>query len=131
MYKLKSFFNKSCKAIKKVAKSNAMKKTLMVAFVVAFNVVGAWAQSTGASSGVTGISNATSTFGLYIPEIKKLIYVIAAIVAMVGSFSIYFKMQNGDQDVKKSILMTVGGCVALVTMAEALPLIFNVTVSGT
>lgn len=46
-------------------------------------------------------------------------YAIAAVVALVGAFNVYFKMQNGDQDVKKTIMMTIGGCVAMVAMAIA------------
>ena len=37
----------------------------------------------------------------------------------------YFKMQNGDQDVKKTIMMTIGGCVAFIAMSEALPMFFK------
>ena len=34
-------------------------------------------------------------------------------------------LQNGDQDVKKTIMMTIGGCVAFIAMSEALPLFFK------
>jgi hypothetical protein len=34
-------------------------------------------------------------------------------------------LQNGDQDVKKSIMLTVGGCIALIAMATALPAFFG------
>lgn len=34
-------------------------------------------------------------------------------------------MQNGDQDVKKTIMMTMGGCIAFVALAEALPAFFG------
>jgi len=52
-------------------------------------------------------------------------YAIAAVIALVGAFNVYFKMQNGDQDVKKTIMMTIGGCVAMVAMATALPMFFK------
>ena len=54
-----------------------------------------------------------------------LMKAIAAVIALVGAFSIYFKMQNGDQDVKKAIMLTIGGCVAFLAMSEALPLFFK------
>ena len=130
MYKFKVFLNNPWDAVKKAAKSKAMRrtlqKTLMVAIVVCFNVLGAWADS---SAGVAGLGQATGEFRSYLGPIKTLLYVIAAIVSMVGAFSIYFKMQNGDQDVKKTIMMTVGGCVALIAMATALPAIFGETVA--
>lgn len=67
----------------------------------------------------------TGTLATYIEPIKKLIYVLAAIVVIAGVFSIYNKMVNGDQDVKKSIMLTIGGCVALVALASALPAFFG------
>ncbi len=34
-------------------------------------------------------------------------------------------LQNGDQDVKKAIMLTIGGCVAFLAMSEVLPLFFK------
>lgn len=34
-------------------------------------------------------------------------------------------LQNGDQDVKKSVMMTVGGCIALIALATAIPAFFK------
>ena len=34
-------------------------------------------------------------------------------------------LQNGDQDVKKTIMMVVGGAIAFVVMGQALPLILG------
>ena len=42
-----------------------------------------------------------------------------------GCVQCIFKMQNGDQDVKKTIMLTIGGCVAFIAMSEALPLFFK------
>ena len=33
--------------------------------------------------------------------------------------------QNGDQDVKKTIMLTIGGCIAFIALSEALPLFFK------
>ena len=52
-------------------------------------------------------------------------YAIASVIAIVGAFNIYFKMQNGDQDVKKTIMLTIGGCIAFVALATSLPLFFG------
>lgn len=78
-----------------------------------------------ANKGVGAINTAANTFKQYQGPVQNLLYAIAAIIALVGAFSIYFKMQNGDQDVKKTILMTVGGCVAFVALAVALPAFFS------
>mgnify|MGYP000000798949 FL=1 len=34
-------------------------------------------------------------------------------------------LQNGDQDVKKTIMLTIGGCIAFIALSEALPLFFK------
>jgi uncharacterized membrane protein len=96
--------------------------------VVVFMVGSMFAFADG-TAGLTGIEQAGSTFESYIPAIKSLLFIIAAVISLVGAFSVYTKMQNGDQDVKKTIMMTVGGCVALVVMAQALPAIFGITVN--
>ena len=57
--------------------------------------------------------------------VSNLMKAIAAVIVLVGAFNVYFKMQNGDQDVKKTIMLTIGGCVAFIAMSEALPLFFK------
>ena len=57
-------------------------------------------------------------------------YVVNAIadgytIVLVGAFNVYFKMQNGDQDIKKTIMLTIGGCIAFIALSEALPLFFK------
>ena len=58
-------------------------------------------------------------------NVQTLLYSIAAVIALLGGFSIFTKLQNGDQDVKKTIMQVVGGCVAFIAMAEALPAFFK------
>lgn len=102
----------------------------IIATVTAWPVAAvAMAQSAAGGAAVTqGIENITDTVGEWIGPIKSLIYIIAAIIAIVGAFTIFFKMQNGDQDVKKTIMLVIGGCLALVALASALPLMFGQTV---
>lgn len=61
----------------------------------------------------------------YLEPVRNLIYAIACVISLVGAFNIYFKMQNGDQDVKKTIMLTLGGAIALISLATALPSMFN------
>ena len=51
---------------------------------------------------------------------------IAQYVAIVGAISVYVKMNNEEQDVKKSIMMIIGACVFLIAAAQALPLFFGI-----
>lgn len=73
-------------------------------------------------------AEATGTITGYADSVKKLLYAIAAIIALVGAFNVYHKMTNGDQDVKKTIMLTLGGCIAMLALSEALPAFFGTTV---
>lgn len=62
----------------------------------------------------------------FLPDlVSNLMKAIAAVIVLVGAFNVYFKMQNGDQDVKKTIMLTIGGCIAFIALSEALPLFFQ------
>lgn len=86
-----------------------------------------YAQSAGGNpgAGVQAFQNATNAIAQYQDPIQKLLYAIAIVIALVGAFNIFNKMNNGDQDVKKTIMLTLGGCIALVVLANALPLFFK------
>ena len=77
------------------------------------------------AQGAGGFSKATQEISTYSGPVQKLMYAIAAVIALVGAFNVYFKMQNGDQDVKKTIMLTIGGCIAFIALSEALPLFFK------
>lgn len=76
-------------------------------------------------SGVKAISTASDSIKKYIPVVTKLIYVIAGVIGVVGIISVYIKMNNEEQDVKKSIMMIIGACIFLIAAAQALPLFFG------
>lgn len=76
-------------------------------------------------AGSSALTTAATTIKNYVPLVQKLIYAIACVVALVGALSVYIKMNNEEQDVKKSIMMVVGACVFLVIAATALPAFFN------
>lgn len=145
MNKIKSFFAIVCIAVVNASKAvkraivnafNAVKKVIVNVFTnprtqkiavvgVVFLVVGICpAMADGISNGLTQISK---DFENYIDPVRNIIYAIAAICAVVGSFTIYFKMTNGDQDVKKTIMLTVGGVAGLMTLATVLPSILKTT----
>lgn len=95
------------------------KKAVAAVCLTAYNAA-AFAQK-----GVGGFTSATTEIQSYADPVQKLLYAIAAVISLVGAFNIYFKMQNGDQDVKKTIMMTIGGCVAFIAAATALPAFFK------
>lgn len=77
------------------------------------------------SSGTSAISSATTEIAQYIPLVQKLIYAIAAVVVVIGAVSVFIKMNNEEQDVKKSIMLIVGACIFLVAAATSLPSFFG------
>lgn len=78
-----------------------------------------------AQHGAGAFNSATTEIQSYLDPVKNLLYAIAGVIVLVGCFNIYFKMQNGDQDVKKTIMLTIGGCIAMVALANALPKFFG------
>lgn len=78
------------------------------------------------SKGAAGFTKATQEISSYETPVSNLMKAIAAVIVLVGAFNVYFKMQNGDQDVKKKIMMVVGACIFLVAAAQALPLFFGI-----
>lgn len=77
------------------------------------------------SKGAAGFTKAMQEVTSYQVPVSNLMKAIAAVIVLIGAFNVYFKMQNGDQDVKKTIMLTIGGCVAFIAMSEALPLFFK------
>lgn len=77
-----------------------------------------------AQSAASAFNDAASGIVAYIPYIQNICYAIAAVVAVAGAISIYIKMNNEEQDVKKSIMMVIGACIFLIAAAQALPLFF-------
>ena len=92
----------------------------MVSFVFAQNGAGDY------SAGTTALGTVTTEIAKYVPVAVKLCYAIAGVVAVVGAISVYIKMNNEEQDVKKSIMMIVGACIFLIAAAQALPLFFGI-----
>ncbi len=76
-------------------------------------------------AGTTALTTVSEEIAKYVPIVVKLCYAIAGVVAIVGAISVYIKMNNEEQDVKKSIMMIVGACIFLVAAAQALPLFFG------
>lgn len=71
------------------------------------------------------LSGIATEIGTYKTSVKDILYAVAALIALVGAFNIFHKMTNGDQDVKKTIMLTIGGCIGFIAMANALPAVFS------
>jgi len=58
-----------------------------------------------ADAGSSAITGAVGTFKGYIDPVRNLLYVIAAVVSIIGAFNVFYKMNNGDQDVKNILVL--------------------------
>lgn len=77
------------------------------------------------SWGADALSNAhdfTVTMMLYV---VYLVYAIAAIVAIIGALQIYIKMNTGEGDVTKSIMMLIGACLFMIGATILFPAFFG------
>ena len=88
------------------------------------------AVSSFADSGLSGLSDAADGVGSYLPYVQGVCYVIAAVIAVAGTMSIYLSMQTNPSQIRKRMMMTVGSCMCFVLMATALPQFFGVDGSG-
>lgn len=112
---------KICSFANKVISCPSVQKSIAAFWLGFYAVSDAMASSKGAG----GFTKATTEIQSYETPVSNLMKAIAAVIVLVGAFNVYFKMQNGDQDVKKTVMMTIGGCVAFIAMSEALPMFFK------
>lgn len=90
-----------------------------------------FATSSYADTGLSAMSDAGDGVVTYLPFVRALCYVIAAVIAIVGAMSVYVSMQTAPQQTNKRIMMTVGSCLTFVFMATALPQFFGLDGSVT
>ncbi|WP_290159962.1 DUF4134 domain-containing protein [uncultured Duncaniella sp.] len=107
--------------LSRIGNSGAARKGILAMGAVMLTVSDMMA----ASKGAAGFTKATQEVSSYQTPVSNLMKAIAAVIVLVGAFNVYFKMQNGDQDVKKTIMLTIGGCIAFIALSEALPLFFK------
>ena len=119
--KIIGYVTRFCKALTSPSRVQMFMMMLMVTAV-------AFAQNTAGNyaSGTTALGTVSTEIAKYVPVVVKLCYAIAGVVAVIGAISVYIKMNNEEQDVKKSIMMIVGACIFLIAAAQALPLFFGI-----
>ena len=101
--------------------SSFAQKSVMAAIALVISTSNVMAGSKGAA----GFTKATQGVSVYQAAVSNVMEASAAVIGLVGALNVYFKMQNGDQDVKKTIMLTIGGCIAFIALSEALPLFFQ------
>lgn len=81
--------------------SSFAQKSVMAAIALVISTSNVMAGSKGAA----GFTKATQEVSSYQTPVSNLMKAIAAVIVLVGAFNVYFKMQNGDQDVKNILAL--------------------------
>ena len=97
----RSIQRSSEKAVNRLMACSVVQKCLM--FVLALWVSAGDLMA--ASKGAAGFTKATQEVSSYQTPVSNLMKAIAAVIVLVGAFNVYFKMQNGDQDVKNILVL--------------------------
>ena len=97
-----------------------MKKRILV--IMSFLPVSA---SLLAQTGLSAVSDVSSTIAVYLPYVQALCYVIAAVFAVAGAFTLYVSMQTQPQQTAKRMVTTFGSCICFVCLATSLPHFFG------
>ena len=98
MQKIKT---KCLRALARFSRSGFARKGTLALAAVTVAVGDAMA----ASKGAAGFTKATQEVSSYQTPVSNLMKAIAAVIVLVGAFNVYFKMQNGDQDVKNILVL--------------------------
>ena len=80
------------------------------------------------SWGADALANAhdyTVTMMLYVVYLS---YAVAGLVAIIGTLQIYLKMQTGEGDITKSIMMLVGACLFMIGAYILFPAFFGYSI---
>ena len=101
-----------------------MKKQItLLSFLFASTSI-AFAQNPGIARGAQALNAAATDLQQYFEPVTTIIYVIAAVVGVVGGYRVYSKMQNGDQDVQKAAVGWAGSFLFLLSVAAVLKAAF-------
>jgi len=79
-----------------------------------------------AQDGVKGIEKATELMNNYFQAGVTLLYIIGAVVGLIGAIKVYNKWSSGDQDTSKAAASWFGACIFLVIVATALKSFFGI-----
>jgi len=99
--KMQRIKQKCLRVLQRIDNSSLARKGVLALTALAISVNDVMATSKGAA----GFTKATTEVSSYQTPVSNLMKAIAAVIVLVGAFNVYFKMQNGDQDVKKTIML--------------------------
>ncbi|MDR3712385.1 MAG: DUF4134 domain-containing protein [Puia sp.] len=109
-------------------KSKKIKVFVYGAMIEAGLLIGLAADAqTDNGDGATGITKATSMLQTYFDDAISLMYIVGAIVGLIGAIRVYLKWSHGDHDTGKVAAAWFSACIFLVVVASVLKSFFGVT----
>lgn len=85
------------------------------------------AMAQGQADGNAGIKEATDKVRSYFNTGVDLMYVIGAVVGLIGAVKVYQKWSSGDPDTSRVAASWFGSCIFLVVVATVLRSFFGIT----
>ena len=86
-----------------------------------------FAQATGFAEATSALDAASAGVKTWFKPVTSLIWVIAAIVGVIGGFRIYNKWQNGDQGVQKAAVGWFGSVLFLLAIGAVVTTVFKIS----
>lgn len=104
--------------------SNSLRKRTKIWLTLSLYSSMSYSQNRGIQAGAQALTQATNDVKGYFEPVTTLIYVVAAIVGLIGGFRVYNKWQNGDQEVQKHAVGWFGAVLFLLAIAAILQAVF-------
>lgn len=82
------------------------------------------AQTKSGASGVGAFQKAATDLTAYFEPLTNLVYVVGAVVGLIGAIKVYQKFSQGDPDTGKTAASWFGACIFLVISATVLRAFF-------
>jgi hypothetical protein len=89
------------------------RRTIALGFLASLFVQGvAFAQNT-IADGASALESLTTDLENYIDPVTKVVYIVAAVVGLVGALRVYTNWQNGKENVMATATGWLGACLFL------------------
>ncbi len=93
-------------------------------YLLLFSAGGAAAQTWGIEAGANALQSLTSDMQAYIDPVTTVVYVVAAVVGLVGALRVYVNWQNGKENVMANATGWLGACLFLLIANTVLRAMF-------
>jgi len=94
------------------------------AYLVAASSASAMAQAGGIQKGASALTALTTDLQSYIDPVTTVVYIVAAIIGLVGALKVYVNWQNGKENVMASATGWLGACLFLLIANTVLRAMF-------